>query len=745
MALPVPNLDDKTFDQLVEEARALIPRYAPQWTDHNLHDPGITFLELFAWLAEMQIYGLDRVTDQHKRKFLKLVGVRPQPAKPAKVEVKFQISPNRDSILLRKGAQVAAKTLDTGEDIVFETDEEMWVLPVALQKIVTYDGHDFIDHTDANEHDGLFYHAFGTNPQPDHALYLGLEYHQQLPGKTAKLWVNLYEQDLPEQPAFENKNAEPLPPATLAWEYWATDHWKLLKILSDKTFTFSQTGDIVFVCPNDATFQSFDNLVGRTLDELNESLYWIRCRIVTAEYAIPPRFDSLLWNAITVTQGHSWPLGILLSGNGQPHQAFIVKELPKLYDQVIIETQDSKEEWQRWTRVEGFGDSLPNDAHYTINLSNGEIKFGNGIHGRIPAAGQNNIRVLSPEFLVAQNNMPRSDGFPYQVFKLAHTPVLSGTEVIEVKEADGQWWGWTRVDDFDASLPEDRHYMIDLIKGEIAFGDGIHGRIPPKGEKNIRAVSYRSGGGVIGNVKAGAIDTVLGEDFPNIEVTNVKTASGGREAESIDEAIIAAQKDLKKPYRAVTSEDYEKLALATPGIRVARAKALPHYHPCHPCYRIAGAVTVVVVPYVLPESNLVTPKPGKSFLRAVYRQLQPARLLTAHLFVIPPQYVQVSVKAEVKIKPKQDPQRVETEIAVSLRAFLHPVQGGPEKNGWPFGRPVMKSEIYHVIGKVPGVDCVQRLDLQIVAPTRCAEIACENVKIPPHAVVYSQAHEIRIV
>lgn len=657
MALPVPNLDDKTFDQLVEEARALIPRYAPQWTDHNLHDPGMTFLELFAWLAEMQIYGLDRVTDQHKRKFLKLVGVRPQPATPSKVEVKFQIPQNRDSILLRKDAQVAAKTLDTGEDIVFETDEEIWVLPIVLQKIVTYDGHDFIDHTDANEHDGLFYHAFGTRPQTDHALYLGLKHHQDLPDKTAKLWANLYEQDLPEQPAFKSENAEPLPPAKLAWEYWATDHWKPLRILSDKTFAFSQTGGIAFVCPNDATLQTFDKLVGRTLDELNEPLYWIRCRVVTAEYTIPPRLDSLLWNAITVTQGQSWPA----------------------------------------------------------------------------------------EFLLAQNNLPRSDGFPHQIFKLAHTPVLSGTEVIEVKEADDQWHRWFRVDDFDASLPENRHYMIDFIKGEIAFGDGIQGRIPPKGEKNIRAVSYRSGGGVIGNVKAGAIDTLLGEEPPNVDVTNVKPASGGQEAESIDEAIIAAQKDLKKPYRAVTSEDYEKLVLATPGIRVARAKALPHYHPCHPCYRIAGAVTVVVVPYVLPESNLATPKPGKSFLRAVHRHLQPVRLLTTHLFVIPPEYVQVSVKAAVKIKPKQDSQRVQNEITARLRAFLHPVQGGPEKNGWPFGRQVMKSEIYHVIGKVPGVDCVQQLELQIVAPTRCAEIACENVKIPPHAVVYSQAHEIRII
>jgi hypothetical protein len=57
MPLPVPNLDDRTFDRLVDEARRRIPVYAPEWTDHNVHDPGITFLELFAWLTEMQLYG----------------------------------------------------------------------------------------------------------------------------------------------------------------------------------------------------------------------------------------------------------------------------------------------------------------------------------------------------------------------------------------------------------------------------------------------------------------------------------------------------------------------------------------------------------------------------------------------------------------------------------------------------------------------------------------------------------------
>ena len=79
MAVPLPNLDDRRWADLVEEGRALIPLYAPGWTDHNIHDPGIMLMELLAWVAEMDIYWLNRIPDRHKRRFLALAGIQPQP------------------------------------------------------------------------------------------------------------------------------------------------------------------------------------------------------------------------------------------------------------------------------------------------------------------------------------------------------------------------------------------------------------------------------------------------------------------------------------------------------------------------------------------------------------------------------------------------------------------------------------------------------------------------------------------
>ncbi len=73
MSLPIPDLDDITYADLVEEARALIPTYDPDWTDHNPSDPGITLIELFAWLTETLIYRADQVTKAHRKAFIKLL------------------------------------------------------------------------------------------------------------------------------------------------------------------------------------------------------------------------------------------------------------------------------------------------------------------------------------------------------------------------------------------------------------------------------------------------------------------------------------------------------------------------------------------------------------------------------------------------------------------------------------------------------------------------------------------------
>ncbi len=73
MPLSLPNLDDRTYDDLVAEALSLIPHAAPEWTNYNPSDPGITLIEMFAYLTEILLYRQNRITQQHLQMFLRLL------------------------------------------------------------------------------------------------------------------------------------------------------------------------------------------------------------------------------------------------------------------------------------------------------------------------------------------------------------------------------------------------------------------------------------------------------------------------------------------------------------------------------------------------------------------------------------------------------------------------------------------------------------------------------------------------
>src|SRR5512143_1158112 len=103
MLNPLPNLDDRRWADLVEEGRALIPLYSPEWTDHNVPNSGITVLETLAHVAETDIYQLNRIPDRHKRKFLALVGIVPQPPIPARAVLRFDVVPNKGTVEIPAG------------------------------------------------------------------------------------------------------------------------------------------------------------------------------------------------------------------------------------------------------------------------------------------------------------------------------------------------------------------------------------------------------------------------------------------------------------------------------------------------------------------------------------------------------------------------------------------------------------------------------------------------------------------
>ena len=140
MPLPLPSLDDRRWTDLIEAGQALIPRYAPRWTDHNVHDPGITLMELFAWLTDMTVYRLNRIPERHRRKFLALTGFRPQPPQAAQTVLSFAPEAGTAPFAVPAGAEFEA-TDPEGHPVRFRTlrDLDVSVVTLAAVQVEAFD------------------------------------------------------------------------------------------------------------------------------------------------------------------------------------------------------------------------------------------------------------------------------------------------------------------------------------------------------------------------------------------------------------------------------------------------------------------------------------------------------------------------------------------------------------------------------------------------------------------------------
>jgi len=621
--LPIPDLDDRSFDQLVKEAIRRIPVYAPEWTDHNVHDPGITLIELFAWLTEMQLYSLDRIGDRHYLKYLKLLGIQPQPARPAKVDVTFSLKSISDGIVtVEKQSKVFTNNTATG--ITFETDEEIDVLPMVLKRVVSFANLKYSEVTEFNQPNNTFYNAFGEKAEAGSSLYLGFNFEKAtIVDREVKFNVYLYEEDLPPVGKHGSEIAKVYPSAEVLWEYWAGDvnEWLALELnpsVNEVVTTLSSSGRISFIMPSD--------IEKSRVSTIDEDLFWIRCRVIQGGYEIPPRIDRIMLNTVAAMQG----------------------------------------------------------------------------------------------ITVDKESLGSSSGLPYQSFSTEQSPIIVGTQVVTIKGDD-----WQEVDDFDASEPEDNHYVIDRETGEITFGDGIRGKVPPQDEEIY--ITYRYGGGEQGNIPANEIAIIYNKDgnLLDIGVGNCFPATGGKEKETIQEAILRAKMELKIPFRAVTAEDFEFIAEATPGLRVARAKA-----------KVYSDNDNEVIVVVVPHSPLEKATPSSGFMRTVCEHIDMHRLITTNIKMDKPEYVRVSINAAIKIKPGANSNVVSGRVEKAIDGFLSPLKGGPEGDGWPFGRSVYRSEVYEVIDKVEGVDCVSRLSLSG---------AMGDLDIGDLDLVYPGRHNIEII
>src|SRR5438067_4640938 len=175
MPLPTPNLDDRRFQQLVDDGKRLVQQQCPEWTDHNVSDPGVTMIELFAWMTDQLLYRLNRVPDKHYVKFLELIGVQLFPATAARAAVTFWLSGSRpDTVTIPAGTEVSTERSERDEIVVFATERDFQIVSCTLDRVASTIADDTIrSHAGVLESDTSFF-CFDGVPKPGDALLLGL-------------------------------------------------------------------------------------------------------------------------------------------------------------------------------------------------------------------------------------------------------------------------------------------------------------------------------------------------------------------------------------------------------------------------------------------------------------------------------------------------------------------------------------------------------------------------------------------
>jgi len=378
MPLPAPDLDDRRFQDLVDEAKRFVQQRCPEWTDHNVSDPGVILIETFAQMTDHLLYRLNQVPDRLYVSFLNMIGLRMLPPTPARAPITFWLSsPARTRQTIEAGTRVGTLRTATTESVVFTTARELTVVPCTLDKVRTVsdaDAPDAFGDVDSPQDetadrsrllaDGRPFPAFRPRPRIGDALLLGLS--DPVPGCAIRLAF---------RGRVEGVGVNPKHPP-LIWEAWNGEDWAACEVGLDETGGLNTAGAIMLHVPD--THQA--SVVG------GDRAGWIRARITLPEEGQPPYSDSPVvdgLNACTVGATaeavHAEPSGLEVLGQseGVPGQHFAVRNSPVLagYGHPIVETS-SAEGWLEWTEVEHFAGSGPEDPHFVLDAVSGLVQFG---------------------------------------------------------------------------------------------------------------------------------------------------------------------------------------------------------------------------------------------------------------------------------------------------------------------------------------------------------------------------------
>lgn len=645
MPLPIPDLDDRRFDDLSAELQSRLLRQLPELTQVAPGDPVHAFVDLFAWLTETVIYRANRIPERQRRAFLNLLQISLHPARPARGLVCIDTT---EVQLI--GSEAALKA----GQVSFSTVGEVQATPLTLRVLIKQEM-DASALTSAQVTLDQLRSQYNVEPCAFRPLTL-------MPG------------------------VDPL--STVG----SVDGYLYLALALNKTRLIAQRDKVleqlagIVLNIGLAPETEIDGDIATTLTprHLQWELAW---------WADPAEQDEVTYLPLEVVNDSSQ--GGRRSGVARlrlPRSAAMFT-LPEVGD----------------PRFAGFEDTPPEAP---ADLAPGQLLFWLRVRCKDDdlVLGYMGVNAVDVEGVgIARDLMVGSGtGQPDQSLTLPNSDIDENTIELEVQELN-QFQPWQLVSHFAGSGPDDRVYTLDPATGVIRFGHGMR----PAANARIRARYYRYGGGSRSNLSADSIKEI--SNGSRLKLRHEWPTRGGVDRESVTAAEQRIPAFLGHRDRAVTGDDFARLALDNPLRPTARANAIPGFFPGSNLNAVRRDVPGVVSVFVLPPFDPAVgsvPRPTAGMIREVYEYLSARTLIGTELYVLSPQYQPLALALSIEVTDPATEQQTFRAVEEVLLHYLWPLPPyGPRGAGWPLKRAVEINELRTQAGRVDGIEAINGLRL----------------------------------
>ncbi len=673
MSLPVINLDDRQYEDIVAEAKARLEQALPELAGLSPGDPLYYLVDLFAHLTDQTIYRANLIPQRQRQVYLNLMAIPRRPVQPAKGMVSLDLEGKSAVLpkLITKESALSAKK------IPFLTEQEVLATPLKMRLLVK----------------------------------------QSAPADMADL-AELY-------PNIDPADIQTFTPRELTP---GQDAINTVGTIDDSLYLSLYVSNAL--AKSESIGRVRKELAGQILN-----IGMVPQRDLAASLHTRPKPRELEWtiawcrreDGSSQLQCDYLPLQLLEDSSDGGRQSGVVRlRIPDAEALLAVESPTDPAD-------AGLGNlppALPLDMKseslicwIRLRAPQDDLDFSYMAINAVMVSGQG----IDKDVMLGMGS-----GEANQKIQLARHDVDEHRLRLEV-EAQQAFEPWSKVAHFAASGPEDQVYRMDAANGLIVFGDGINGRRPPEG-KTIRAVVLRYSGGADGNLPADSIKG-LNANVAGVKVRHQYPTWGGIEAESVADAEQRIAAFLRHRNRAVTEQDFAELARGNPLNPVARVEVKPGFHPGREFADVRNSVPGVVSLLLLPPAagGGRYPKPNAGLLSDVHHYVSERMLLGTELFVLSPQFIPVALTASFDVVDPNQSVALSREVERSIHDYLWPLApGGLAGQGWQMGRTVEASEIYTAVARVSGVRAIYGIQLFEAVDGQWREAQDNRVEIPEY-------------